>query len=230
MLHKETVETGTLDLIKQLMADSRLSDFVMVGGTALSLQIGHRISIDIDLFTQKAFDSESLKQYIEDAYRMTNAKAITNGLFGFINDIKIDLIAHQYPLVQSMQEIESVRMLSLEDIGAMKIHAIVQNGSRYKDFVDMYFLLERQPLQVFINAYEKKYPDATIVLAKNGLTYFEDIDYTVPIKLIHHAIPKESVQKRLRDAVINLGKVYQTRANDQKQNKGLKQRRRGSRL
>lgn len=62
---------------------------------------------------------------------MTNAKAIKNGLFGFINDIKIDLIAHQSPLIQPLQETEEIRMASLQDIGAMKLHAIVQNG-RFK--------------------------------------------------------------------------------------------------
>ena len=53
MLHKETVESRTLDLIRMLMKDPQLSEFFMVGGTALSLQLGHRISIDIDLFIQK---------------------------------------------------------------------------------------------------------------------------------------------------------------------------------
>ena len=211
MLYKETVESRTLDLIKLLMADSRLGTFFMVGGTALSLQIGHRISIDIDLFIQKEFDSLDLKRYMEEVYGMTDAKAIKNGLFGFVNDIKIDLIAHQYPLIQSLQEVEEIRMASLQDIGAMKLHAIVQNGSRYKDFIDMYFLLEHEPLQVFTNAYEKKYfPESSINVAKNGLVYFDDIDYTVPIKLIKEPLPKEMIQTRLRDCVGNPSKVYQS--------------------
>ena len=122
---------------------------------------------------------------MEDAYAMTDATAINNGLFGFINKIKIDLIAHQYPLIHPVEDMEGIRMASLEDIGGMKLHAIVQNGTRYKDFIDMYFLLERQSLQSFTEAYEKKYfPDSRIDIAKKGLTYFNDIDYTVPVKLI----------------------------------------------
>lgn len=155
MLYKETVEARTLDLIKLLVADSSLADFFMVGGTALSLQIGHRLSIDIDLFSQKDFDSNALKMYMEEMYNMTNAKAIKNGLWGFINDIKVDLIAHKYPLTQPLGEAEGIRMVSLQDIGAMKLHAIFQNGNRYKDFIDMYFLLEHQPLKVFADSYEK---------------------------------------------------------------------------
>ena len=122
---------------------------------------------------------------MEDAYAMTDATTINNGLFGFINKIKIDLIAHQYPLIHPVEDMEGIRMASLEDIGGMKLHAIVQNGTRYKDFIDMYFLLERQSLQSFTEAYEKKYfPDSSIDIAKKGLTYFNDIDYTVPVKLI----------------------------------------------
>ena len=71
MLHKETVETATLDLIKRLMADPALRDFFMVGGTALSLLIGHRISIDIDLFTEKGFNATSLKLHLEEHHLMS---------------------------------------------------------------------------------------------------------------------------------------------------------------
>jgi hypothetical protein len=230
MLHKETVESGTLDLIKLLIADSRLAAFFMVGGTALSLQIGHRISIDIDLFTQKEFDSLDLQKYMEEAYGMTNAKAIKNGLFGFVNDIKVDLIAHQYPLIQPLQEIEEIRMASLQDIGAMKLHAIVQNGSRYKDFIDMYFLLEHQPLQLFTDAYEEKYsPDSSTSVAKNGLVYFDDVDYTVPIKLIKEPLSKDIIQTRLKDSIINPSKVYLSNIISEKKNQSIEQKR-GRRL
>ena len=52
MLHKETIDTATLELLKRLMGDERLQDFVLVGGTSLALQMGHRISVDLDLFTE----------------------------------------------------------------------------------------------------------------------------------------------------------------------------------
>jgi hypothetical protein len=59
MLYKETVAAQTLDLIKRLFKDTRLDEFVLVGGTALSLQVGHRISIDIDLFSNKPFTRQT---------------------------------------------------------------------------------------------------------------------------------------------------------------------------
>jgi hypothetical protein len=141
---------------------------------------------------------------------MTDANAINNGLFGFINQIKVDIIAHQYPLIHPIQDMEGIRMTSLQDIGGMKLHAIVQNGTRYKDFIDMYFLLEHQSLQSLTEAYEAKYaPDSSISIAKNGLIYFNDIDYTVPIKLIKESLPEKTVHQRLKDCVIHPSKVYQ---------------------
>jgi len=52
-----------------------------------------------------------------------------------MEDVKVDFISHQYPLIKPVEVNEGIRMLSLEDIGAMKLHAIVQNGSRLKDFI-----------------------------------------------------------------------------------------------
>ena len=63
MLQTQTVEARTLALIKTLMSDQKLNDFYLVGGTALSLKLGHRLSIDIDLFTSKDLDSASLKTH-----------------------------------------------------------------------------------------------------------------------------------------------------------------------
>lgn len=68
MLHKETVKPGTLDLIQQLMQDQQLNLFYLVGGTALSLRIGHRQSIDIDLFSSSDFDGDRLAQHLQRKY------------------------------------------------------------------------------------------------------------------------------------------------------------------
>ncbi|SEJ32924.1 Nucleotidyl transferase AbiEii toxin, Type IV TA system [Dyadobacter sp. SG02] len=74
MLHEETVEASTLALIRQLLADEKLADFYLVGGTALFLKLGHRISIDIDLFIGKDFDSAFVCEHLKAMYRLTNEK------------------------------------------------------------------------------------------------------------------------------------------------------------
>ena len=67
MLYHETVLPGTLGLLKRLMADDALRQFVLVGGTALSLQIGHRRSIDLDLFSVTDFEAATILDYLNQA-------------------------------------------------------------------------------------------------------------------------------------------------------------------
>lgn len=110
MLRTETVEAGTLALIKRLMADDRFNEFNLVGDTALALKVGHRLSIDIDLFSTKAFDPSELVEHLIATYNATQLRSFTNQVFCFINDIKIDLISHQYPLVGDVEISEGIRM------------------------------------------------------------------------------------------------------------------------
>ena len=117
MLHTETVEKGTMDIVKKLMADGNFDSFNLVGGTALALKIGHRKSIDIDLFTTSDFNAQEISKYLTTTFNATRVQAINNGVFCFINGVKLDLLAHKYPLVENLEIVEDIRMVSLKDIG-----------------------------------------------------------------------------------------------------------------
>ncbi|WP_257621438.1 nucleotidyl transferase AbiEii/AbiGii toxin family protein [Chryseobacterium sp. NKUCC03_KSP] len=147
MLHKETVSKEMWELLQQLMKDEMLKDFTLVGGTALALKLGHRLSIDLDLFTTKDFDSNALIKHLQKEYNATNEIVFENTIMTYIENIKVDLLAHKYPIIEMDNISENIRMISNNDIGAMKLHAIFQSGARLKDFVDMYFLLEENPLK-----------------------------------------------------------------------------------
>jgi hypothetical protein len=67
-LHLETVEAGTLEILKRLMADKQLEAFNPVGGTALALQLGHRKSVDLDLFSTREFDGSKMANYLKKQY------------------------------------------------------------------------------------------------------------------------------------------------------------------
>lgn len=203
MLQTETVEKGTLDLIKLFMDDEKFENFNLVGGTALALKIGHRKSIDIDLFTTTGFNAPEISNYLTSTYQATRVQTITNGVFCFVNGIKVDLLAHQYPLLEEVENIEGIRIVSLKDIGAMKLNAIYGNGSRLKDFVDMYALLEFYSLQELLEASEKKYPDNSFIMTKNALIHFEDIDFSVPIDFIGLPIKWPEIADRLTEAFRN---------------------------
>ncbi|MEJ0056129.1 MAG: nucleotidyl transferase AbiEii/AbiGii toxin family protein [Bacteroidota bacterium] len=190
------------------MQDEELKNFRLVGGTALSLCMGHRISIDIDLFTNQDFDAPKLYERLQNYYKGEKLRAIKNGVFGLIDDIKIDLIAHQYPWLKPVNEIEGIRMASLEDIGAMKVHAIVQSGSRFKDFVDVYYLLEHLSNKELIDTYQKKYPDTNPVLAQNALIYFSDIDFDIPVNLMEKKLDWNKIARRLQIANLDNEKLF----------------------
>lgn len=224
MLHEETVEASTLALIRRLMADENLAEFYLVGGTALSLKLGHRISVDIDLFTGKDFDSAAVSEHLKVVYGLTDEKTVKNGVFGFIDDVKVDFISHQYPLIKPVELTNGVRMLSLEDIGAMKLSAIVQNGSRVKDFIDVYSLLEKLPLGLLVKAYTDKYPQANSQIAKTSLLYHQDIDFSVPIKLLNTEFDWQKTSMRLSKAIHNQWLTFEDEQPQQSLKRGKRPR------
>lgn len=113
MLRTETVDQGTLECLKTLMQDERLNDFILVGGTALSLQIGHRISIDLDLFADKPFDAGKMLEYLVSSSRFRLSFQDKNTLKGKMDGIRVDLITHAYPLVKALNVVEGIRLASL---------------------------------------------------------------------------------------------------------------------
>jgi predicted nucleotidyltransferase component of viral defense system len=175
MLRRETVEEGTLELLIQLQSENFLSDFVLVGGTALSLQIGHRKSIDLDFFTISDFDSNVLIDYLAPKYNLTVRHQTAQTLIGLIDGVKVDFIRFRYPFIRPMISLEGIRMLSVEDIAPMKLDAIVGRGKK-KDFYDLYFLLQQYSLKDLLALYTEKYKHQSDFHVIRSLAYFEDAE------------------------------------------------------
>jgi hypothetical protein len=184
------------------MSDPTFHDFNLVGGTALALKIGHRLSVDIDLFSANPFDAAAIAAHLQATNAAKDIRTIKNGVFCFIDRIKIDLIAHQYRLVNDIDIDDGVRSVSLGDIAAMKLNAIYNNGSRLKDFVDMYALLELFTLNQMLLTCHYKYPDLAMDIVKRSLTYFEDIDFTNPVKFSGPEVPWLVIAGRLKAATL----------------------------
>ncbi|MFP8894087.1 nucleotidyl transferase AbiEii/AbiGii toxin family protein [Chryseobacterium sp. EZn1] len=110
MLYKETVSNEMWELLQKLMKDEKLKDFILVGGTALSLKIGHRKSVDIDLFTTKDFDSQEMLYYLNQKYDaiITESRLFSNTVLTHINDIKVDIVTHKYPLLNPVEMYEGI--------------------------------------------------------------------------------------------------------------------------
>ncbi|MDR2816668.1 MAG: nucleotidyl transferase AbiEii/AbiGii toxin family protein [Proteiniphilum sp.] len=208
MLHKETVERTTFELLKELMQDKRLDNFNLAGGTALALYIGHRKSVDLDLFTPDSFDEKDLEKYLINKYNFHSSFLEKDTLKGTINDVKIDCIAHNYPYVEEPFTLEGVRLYGIKDIVAMKLSAIADNGTRMKDFIDIAFLSSMLSLIEMLDAYEKKFPNSNKIRPLKGLTFFQDIQIEEPVQLADSSFKWEKVEKRLRDMVINTNTIF----------------------
>ena len=130
MLHEETVSARTLEILMDLMQDQTLRNFFLVGGTALSLQIGHRVSIDIDLFTQQPFDQNKISAHLESKKGFQLSYIDKNTIKGQIDSVQVDMITHEYPLIKDCLTSKGIRLASLEDIAAMKLNAIIGNGKQ----------------------------------------------------------------------------------------------------
>ena len=198
MLHKETVSDFTLDLLKTLMADEKLTDFFLVGGTALALQIGHRISIDLDLFSRSSFSENDLLSHLEKKYRFKLDFQANQTLKGSINNVNVDLITHSYPLVKRLVVTDNVRMASLEDIAAMKLNAISGNGTRLKDFIDIASLSPKLTLADMVIAYRNKYDSRNPAVVIKSLDYHEDINLDEPVHMLDLGYSWQKTQARLR--------------------------------
>lgn len=208
MLRKETVEKSTLELLKNLMEDQLLGDFFLVGGTALALQIGHRISIDLDLFTQTSFDENKMLSNLEERYQFQMDFQSRNTLKGSIKGVKVDFITHNYPLVKPLIKREGIRMAALEDIAAMKLNAIIGNGTRHKDFIDVAYLSSSLSLAQMIDAYERKYASRNPTMAIKALDYHSDIDFNEPIEMLDGKYKWEEIKRRLGEMTTHPTKLF----------------------
>ena len=209
MLQTRSVHTPTLELLKQLLKFESLSNFHLVGGTALALQFGHRISEDIDLFTQESFSSEELERSIFEKLNGANIAvdmAKENTLKLRIDHIKVDLLYYPYRLIDMPLEIDGIRMLSIKDIAAMKLSAVSKRGAK-KDFFDIYELLqEKYTLKEMLDHYKTKYENHALGFLTRSLLYFDDAELEpdpVMIKNYNWQEVKKEISSQVRKLIID---------------------------
>lgn len=176
MLSPETVEAATLNLIKELQCKDYLNGFNLVGGTALALQYHHRYSVDIDLFSTFSFNATELLEKLHQDFPFQLHFTDYNTLKGSIREIKVDILAHRYKLIEKPIEIQGIWLNATPDIIAMKLNAISTSGQRSKDFIDIYYLLDYYSLPEMLNFYQQKYNQKNASHILKSLIFFDDVD------------------------------------------------------
>jgi predicted nucleotidyltransferase component of viral defense system len=175
MLQTQTVVPELVELLKKIMKEEIFSNYFLVGGTSLALQIGHRNSVDIDLFGNQEINHDFFFKQLNTFGKTEISKSSKNILITEVEGIKVDFVNYQYQLLENPIEIDGIRMLSKKDIAAMKLNAITGRGSK-KDFIDLYFLLQEFSLKQMIGFYNQKYFDGSEFLLYKSLNYFEEAD------------------------------------------------------
>lgn len=185
MLHYNTVNDLLKNSLLQLMQSDIFNEFRLVGGTALSLQIGHRESIDIDLFSDSEYgtlDFNSIENYLKANFEyvdfLNTIPAMGKSYFigeNKENTVKLD-IYYTDPYIQPHIEVDGIRMATIEEIIAMKID-VVQRGGRKKDFWDLHDLLQSYSISQMLDLHEQRYPyahDRELII--QNFTSFEQAD------------------------------------------------------
>lgn len=207
MLHTQTVDVSTLELLKSLQQKEYLNDFFLVGVTALALYYGHRKSIDIDLFTNQAFDASWLLEQIQQDFPIQLHFTSTNTIKGSINNVKVDLIAHRYQYLEEPLIFDDYKLLSENDLIAMKLNAISVSGQRSKDFIDIYFALERHSIAEMISAYQKKYGQQGDMHVLKSLVFFDDVDLSDwPMLIKSPGLKWDKVKAKIEKEVLEYSK------------------------
>lgn len=135
------------------------------------------MSVDLGLFTPYPFDVLPLKDFLETKYGFRTDFLEKNKLKGSISGVKIDCITHAYERLENLCIEDGIRLYALEDIIAMKLSTIADNGSRLKDFIDIAFLSTRFSFYSLLKCYERKFPASNVIRPLKAITYFEDIDF-----------------------------------------------------
>jgi len=162
--------------LKKLMQVPEMRDFQLVGGTALAMQIGHRLSIDLDFFTPNIdFDAEVLFEVLQREAEAELIRRKDNWMALKLDGIKVDVLKYPYELLEPFIEEDGIRLISKADIVSMKLSAIVGRGTK-KDFFDIFFLLQEFSISEMLELYTRKFGIANHFHVLKSLTYFEDAE------------------------------------------------------
>jgi len=178
MLRKEAVLPEVLSMIKNIQKEDLFQNYILAGGTALALQLGHRSSEDIDLFKYDNQDCEKMINYFNQNYKSVDI--IANQPWHLkleVNNIKIDLCAlKDCPIVKPLVKDEDITMFDSEEIAVMKISAICDRKEP-KDYIDIAYMLDKKTsLENILNLYMKKYKKYSIMYIKKNLSAYTSIN------------------------------------------------------
>lgn len=180
----------------------------LAGGTAIALQLGHRISYDLDFFTPKEFKTEEVLEKLAKLENFKIDRTDWGTILGNFPTIKFSFFYYQYPLIGKTTDYLGIKIASLKDLAAGKIGAISSRGTK-RDFIDLYHILQSGQagnLQDFLTYYNQRFQNLASqkIHILKSLEYFADADKEEDPKMLIDDYSWETVKKTLRDEVKKL--------------------------
>ena len=184
-MFEEAISKQTAENLVLLGKSKILGSAYLAGGTALALQIGHRISYDLDFFTDQKFKAQIFLKEMSRFKLYQHERVGWGTILGRLGNVKFSLFYYPYPLLRKPISFKNINIADIADISAMKIAAISERGTK-RDFVDLYFILQKITLNEVFNFYDRKYQklSSNSVHIKKSLVYFEDAEKDPTPKMI----------------------------------------------
>lgn len=199
MLHFETIEPATFELLRRIQSLDILKDTRLVGGTSLALQLGHRKSVDLDLFGIVPYETFELEMALSQIGNVTTLKTSKSIHIFLVDGVKVDIVNFPFPWRQDALRFDGVVLAMPEDIAAMKVTAIVGRGTK-KDFIDIAHLLKcKFSFSQILEFYTEKYPNASYFMACKSLTYFDDAENDAMPDMLSNMTWEEAKQIVLKE-------------------------------
>ena len=182
----ETLFGNTQKALAILGKSHLLDSGYLAGGTACALQIGHRISVDLDFFTPKEFDTQKLIRSLQKIGKFKVEKQAWGTIVGTFEEVKFSIFVYKYPALFPCESLFGINILDLRDIAAMKTDAISTRGIK-RDFIDLYFICQKGiSLKETLALYDRKYGTlaSNIIHIQKSLVYFIDAEANVMPRML----------------------------------------------
>ena len=201
MIYTDTLPELTSKVANKLSGLDFLKDFYLSGGTALSLQLGHRESEDLDFFNQTDFKPKKILQELQKVNSLKEVQIDSGTLNCFLDGVQLQFLYYPYSLLKEKKEWNGIYLSSVLDIACTKLITISERGSK-KDFVDLFFLLQEFELNFLFNKLGEKYKevDYNKIHILKSLIYFYEAE-TQPMPRMHKKVNWEEVKEKISQEV-----------------------------
>lgn len=202
-MHTEILTKNQLDLLP--LVKKFCGVFYLVGGTALALQLGHRRSIDFDLFNHKEFDNDKLLAKVRRFYPVNRVYLKNKGQMTIdVHGVRMTWYQYPFDVPYQINWGKIITMPDVPTIAAMKIYALGQRA-KWKDYVDLYFIFQRYPFKQVIKKAKTLFGnEINERLVREQLNYFADIDYSETVEYLQGmAVDDEVIKTSLKKIAIS---------------------------